>query len=106
MTLQDTINAIYEVFQTSRPKTIDGCSHCLDRKDIGTLLAKSLRDLTTDDLAPYASSVFLTVGSVRDYKYFLPRILEISASDSSWYPVKEVVLTGLRRAEWERWPEA
>jgi len=99
------IESLYEAFgKGPKPHSINGCPCCLDHKDICTLLSTPLRSLTGEELSPYASSVFLTVGGETDFLYFLPRILEISATDASWWPDPEVVLGKLRYAGWENWP--
>jgi hypothetical protein len=53
-------------------------------------LLTQLRNISPAQLSSYASSAFLTVGSVEDYFFFLPRILDITAADSSWWPIPEV----------------
>ena len=47
---------------------------------------------------------FLTVGDEEDFRYFLPRILEISATDASWWPDPEIVARSLAEARWREWP--
>ncbi len=85
--LQKAIDNGYEVFSgVPKPRVIDGCSCCLDEKGIDPLLKKTLRSITPDELSEYASSVYLTVGSDKDFFYFLPRILEILAIHSRWWP--------------------
>lgn len=90
--LQKAIAGLYEAFSCeSKPTVIDGCDCCITENEIGVLLSKSLRSLTPDDLGRYAQSVFLTVGSEADFKYFLPRILEILATEDGWWPSSEIV---------------
>jgi hypothetical protein len=73
--LEDAIERLYESFSTvPQARHIDGCPCCIDRKEIGALLGKRLRELTPRELSPYASSAFLTIAAA-DYLYFLPRIL-------------------------------
>jgi hypothetical protein len=98
-TVHDAIEQLYRAFaKNPRPRHIDGCPCCIDRKEIDVLLGKSLRAITPKELASYASSAFLTVGEVADYLYFLPRILEITATDSSWWPDPEVTGRAIRTA--------
>ena len=102
--VQDTIEHLYRAFAMNpRPRHIDGCPCCIDEKEIFVLLAKRLRAITPQELAPYASSAFLTVGAVADYLYFLPRILEITATDSSWWPDPEVTGRAIRNANPDLW---
>jgi len=74
----------------ARPSRIEGCPCCIKRKRVDVLLGKHLRDLTPDELAPYAGSAFLTVGDTADYLYFLPRILDISVIEPYWVPGIEI----------------
>jgi hypothetical protein len=105
--LEDAIEGLYRAFrEVPKPRHIDGCPCCIDRKEIGVLLGKSLRLITPRELAPYASSAFLTVGDVADYLYFLPRILEITATDPSWWPTPEVTGRAIRTANPHAWNDA
>jgi hypothetical protein len=98
---------LYQIFSSVRPPTaIEACPCCLDTNEIDTLLRTPLRTLTPNDLASYASSVFYTVGNAADFRYFLPRILDISAHDPDWYPTIEIVLGKLQRANWLHWSTA
>jgi hypothetical protein len=90
-TLEQAIDRLYTAFaDVPKPRRIDGCPCCIEKKNIRVLLSSPLRALTPDDLSDYASSAFLTVGAVADYLYFLPRILEISIRTSFWWPDIEV----------------
>jgi len=100
----EAVERLYEVFSAvPKPRRIDGCPCCIDRKEVDTLLGKGLRELTPDDLSAYAFSAFKTVGEVADYLYFLPRILEISATESSWWPSPEITGQAIRDAGVETW---
>jgi hypothetical protein len=104
-TLLQAIEQLYAAFaDVPKPRVIEGCPCCLDDKDIGTLLAMPLREIGLRDLSPYASSAFLTVGSAVDYAYFLPRILEISATDDTWWPDIEVTGRAIRSCDPDSWP--
>jgi hypothetical protein len=105
--LEDAIEGLYRAFAaTPKPQRIDGCPCCIDRKEISVLLGKSVRLITPQELGSYASSAFLTVGNVTDYLYFLPRILEITATDSSWWPDPEVTGRAIRSANPDTWTDA
>ncbi len=106
-TIENSIERLYKAFAAvPKPRHVDGCSHCLDQSEIGVLLTKPLRNLSPDELSPYASSAFLTVGDVADYLYFLPRILEITATEPYWWPDPEVTGRALRDAKPETWTAA
>lgn len=102
--LQQSIESVYAAFQdVPRPVHIDGC--CIDDKGISILLSKPLRHLSPDDLTHYSASIFLTVGDIPDFLYFLPRILEILSSDSHWWPDPEVVTKAIQTSEFDSWPQ-
>ncbi len=52
------------------------CPFCVDDEEAEHLLTTPLHELTEQDLAAYSESVFLTVGGIDDFKYFLPRLFE------------------------------
>jgi hypothetical protein len=89
--LEGSIQRLYLAFsRVSRPRHIDGCPCCIDGNNIERLLKTSLAEVSAEDLSPYASSAFLTVGATADYLYFLPRILELTARGELLWPDPEV----------------
>lgn len=103
---QKAIEGVYHAFRNVRkPATVESCPCCLDKKGISILLSKTLRNLSPDDLTHYASSAFLTVGAVEDYLYFLPRILDILATKTNWWPNVEIVARAIHTAGFPSWPE-
>jgi hypothetical protein len=104
-TTSKAIEQLYVAFaKVPKPREIAGRRCFLDDKDIHTILATPLREIAPSDLSPYASSAFLTAGSAADYVYFLPRILEISATDDAWWPEIEVTGCAVRSCIPEAWP--
>lgn len=102
--IHDIIEEVYAAFATTpKPRGIDHCPCCINDEAVNSLLLVPLRSISADQLSTYASKVFLTVGDIADYRYFLPRILEISATDPSWWPDPEVVGRSLRDAKWLTW---
>jgi len=105
--LQEAIEGVYEAFHdVPRPKSVDGCPCCIDQKGVTVLLTKPLRKLSPDELTHYASSAFLTVGAVEDFLYFLPRIVEILATESGWWPDPEVVTRAMHTSGFHSWPDS
>jgi hypothetical protein len=103
-TLEQSIDRLYTSFaDVPKPLRIDGCPCCIEKKNIGVLLSSPLRELTPDDLSAYAASAFLTFGTVADYLYFLPRILEISIRISDWWPDIEVTGRAIAATEPPSW---
>jgi hypothetical protein len=103
--LEVAIDRLYLAFaDIAPPRHIDGCPCCIEAKQIPVLLATPLRSIVANELASYASSALLTVGEVPDYLYFLPRILEISVFDDSWWPDIEVTARAIHSTSLQSWP--
>lgn len=104
--MYEEIRDVYKAFATyPKPRALEACDHCWSETDKQDLLSYKLEELTPEQLGKYAFDVFLTVGEASDFKYFLPRIFEITVSDDTWYVDPEVVLAKLRLAEWNDWPQ-
>lgn len=94
---------LYRLFEAPRPRVIEGCACCLYKKDVDVLLITPLREVGGQPLWSYTFSAFLTVGGERDFRYLLPRILELAVCEPDTMPDPEIVLDRLRRAGWESW---
>jgi hypothetical protein len=104
--LRQAIEYVYKSFRdVPKPASVDSCPCCIDKTKICVLLSKPLRNLTPDDLSDYASDVFLTCGAVEDFLYYLPRILEILATELGWWPDPEVVARAIYTSGYHSWPE-
>jgi hypothetical protein len=103
--IDEAIERLYAAFADQpKPRVIEGCPCCIDNKNIHVLLSTPIRAITSNDLSRYSFSAFLTVGSVHDYLYFLPRIFEIAAVDESPWPDPEVNGRAIRSAAPMEWP--
>ncbi|AVT31758.1 hypothetical protein C6361_22360 [Plantactinospora sp. BC1] len=104
--LAEAIDRLHVVFGgVPRPSAIDSCPCCFTPDDERKLLAPvPLAELTADDLGDYAAVVLFTVGGVADYRYFLPRMLEIGCTEGFLWPDLEPLLGRLRHAGWRSWP--
>lgn len=68
------------------------------------VLSRPCRELDDDHIGPYAGSAILTVGGPDDYRYFLPRILELSITNGVWIGADPpIVADHLVRADWRKW---
>jgi hypothetical protein len=104
--LDQAIEDFYATFvDAPAPDQIEACPHCISFEEIKKLLMTPLRELTADDLGSYASSAFLTAGDVADYLYFLPRILDITIHDDSWWPSIEVTARAVVSSDLHAWPQ-
>ncbi|WEJ99993.1 MAG: hypothetical protein P0Y59_24370 [Candidatus Sphingomonas phytovorans] len=63
-----------------------------------------MRDLSAEAIGPYSGWAITTVGSERDYRHFLPRILELAACDDTWLGAEPAVIASkLKMGRWEEW---
>lgn len=103
--LTEAIQHLYDVFARYEPSTLDeSCACCITRAEVEPLRSKGLRESTADDLSYYSFKAMTTIGTVRDYKYFLPRLCELIATAP--FPKNvEIVLAGkLEYAGFANWP--
>lgn len=104
--LEMKIADVYRVFACPKPEVIEGCPCCVERREVDVLLATPLRELGIKPLGRYMVSVFLTVGGQQDFKYLLPRILDLAIYKAEEAPDAELVLNKLAHANWRSWPFA
>jgi len=106
--LELAIENLYTVFEKYHlyPQTFkeNSCPCCYDRKS-GVMATKPLIVLTADDLTTYLISSIYTIGTIEDYKHFLPRILELMSQDDGNFISDFVLSDKLTYAEWETWPD-
>lgn len=103
---REAVEAIYKAFALPTPSVIEGCPCCISSRGVDVLLTTPLRNLSGQVLWRYVSGAFLTVGSEQDFRYLLPRILDISVNDSANANDPEIVLGKLRLANWRSWSAA
>ncbi|RAZ90409.1 hypothetical protein DPM33_12850 [Mesorhizobium hawassense] len=103
--LQDVIDDCYEAFASYRPpRWLDAPPYRDPAAILATLSSAPLRQLTSDQLGPYASWAMTTVGGEDDYKHFLPRILELAIGDQSHPGIDPPAIAGkLRYGGWPTW---
>lgn len=105
--LSNALDRVYSAFSIyPEPTDLEGSPY----KDVAgmfrLLKAAPLRELTGDQIGPYAGSAILTVGDVAEYKYYLPRIVEqavLMAPHMGTTP--PIIAERLKRAAWRNWPE-
>lgn len=102
--LRHAIEDLYEAFEAPTPRGIEGCPCCIDTRNVDVLLSTPLREISGRQLWRYVTGLFLTVGSERDFRYFMPRMFELEAADFSATPGAEIALGKLKLAEWRSWP--
>ena len=105
MNLKTAVEEVYDAFSdVEKPASVDGCPCCMTADQYEKLTSKPLRELTYVELDEYASDVLLTMGSKDDYKYFLPRILELSIEEGrDWVTSIEITGNKMKMAGFEEW---
>ncbi len=104
---QETLYAAFR--NNARPKHLDvsPLKSALVRRAIEKVLTqKPLNQLTQNELGVYASSAMTTAGNVSDYRYFLPRILELSSTGSMEHFGLDAwcIADKIRYGKWYSWP--
>ena len=103
--LQKSIEGLYHTFAVKQaPASIDRCPHCMNEQEAKDLLRQDLASIPEAELWSYAFDVFYTVGAVEDFRYFLPRILELVSQHAETDLDPEMVLCKLTYADWLNWP--
>ena len=104
-TISAAINGLYETFgRYPRPERIECCPcGCTKPDATDPLLVTSLRGLRFLELADYSFSAMTTQGSVDDFRYFLPRLLQGIAEEPYSYS-SETIFHKLSYAKWATWP--
>lgn len=101
--LKAAIESLYDVFSRyPRPATIEVCPCCTKPEATSHLTVGSLRELRFGDIADYSCSAISTQGSVDDFRYFLPRLLQgIAEQEYAFNP--EILFGKLSYANWTTW---
>jgi hypothetical protein len=102
--MQAVIAELYSVFKPYRlGDDFSGCSHCVSERESRELAAIRLRDLQAADLNRYSFKAMTTWGTVRDFKHFLPRLLELAAEDLLQLEFPETLFGKLTYGKWHSW---
>ena len=102
--ISENIKALYGVFSRyPRPAHLEGCPCCTDTETSRLLTSRPLHTLTASELSHYAFKSLSTWGTLNDFRYFLPRIFELTALGQLDCDT-EVILGKLGYADWTDWP--
>jgi len=98
--------AAYAAFAEYPSPEILDASPLLDaEKILLELRSAPLANLSGNALSGYATSAMTTVGGVKEYRHYLPRILQhafLTPSEPGFDPL--IILSKLEYANWRRWP--
>ena len=110
-TLLSSVENLYQVFENYSPNGIGGYSEYPNERDevADRLLYTDLRETDLKDIAFYAFKATYTMGDESNFKYFLPRILELLAAEvlgTKWaIDIRDLNLFTKPSAELATWPE-
>jgi hypothetical protein len=102
--IRKAIAACYAAFERTPPKGIEGCPCCTSETKLRDLIVRPLRKLTARELDSYAFKAMTTIGSVDDFRYFWPRVAELSVKEELLTDT-EVVFGKLGVGKWNSWPD-
>jgi len=105
--LKAAVEGLYQAFERYplRPST-EPCLHCHGAAEERVLHEHLLRDLTANQLNGFASEALTVWGDVVDFKHFLPRIMEITVTETGFHwPFTESLFGRLAYANWREWPD-
>lgn len=98
------IESLYQVFSSyGRPAKLEGCPCCTSSEEAEPLVRKPLRAISAPELEHYSFKALSTWGMLSDYKYFLPRILELTA-ETSLICDTEIIFHKLSYGGFKDWP--
>jgi hypothetical protein len=104
--LDGATERLYGAFgDVPRPQRVAGCPHCVQPGEEASLVSRPLRELSADDLERYAFKAMSTWGTGEDFRYFAPRLLDLTASGVMPWPGFEVVCGKLDQAGVRTWAQ-
>jgi hypothetical protein len=104
--IAEAVQNLYETFaRYPRPAVIESCPcGCTKPDATAHLVAVPLQELRFPDLLDYCFSAITTQGTVNDFRYLLPRLLQgIAEEPCGCNP--EILFGKLSYAKWQTWPE-
>jgi hypothetical protein len=102
--LRRRLDVAYDTFDRyRRPMVLDASPLRDPDKLLKKLTAKPLKLLDGEDVQEYASAALTTVGTVDDYKHFLPRLIDLATQSGIIEP--PTISLKLKKAQWRAWPK-
>lgn len=97
---ENALETLYGTFNRYQGTHLEGCPHCVSFEESAALRRAPLRKLG-GELQRYLFKAMTTWGTVDDFKYFVPRLLELYASGTDAWLLRDK----LAYANWRAWPE-
>jgi hypothetical protein len=106
MSPDEAAERLYDAFGVvPRPQRVEGCPHCVGPDEDLPLVSRPLRELSAEDLSRYAFKAISTWGTEADFRYFAPRVLDLTASGAMAWPGFEIVCGKLDQAGLRTWTQ-
>lgn len=103
--MNEVIENLYTTFASYKlGDDFVGCDDLIGVKMSLALEAPALRDLTIRKLEPYSRKAMTTWGTVHHFKFFLPRILELTINHRDEFLDLSIVFGKLAYAQLQGWP--
>lgn len=100
----ESVAELYRVFSRYRLATdFEGCPCCVSADHSRRLATLPLRSLSFDDLEQYAVKAMTTWGKVEHFKYFLPRLFELTIEHRDDFMDLAVVFGKLKYGDVQSW---
>ena len=91
-----------------RPKYLDRSPYRETDEDrvLAKLVSVDLRDVPNEVIGPYSGWAMTTVGGPENYRYFLPRILQLAIEDPTWLGIEPPLLAWrIRKSGWSNFSQ-
>jgi len=99
------VAALYEMTRFDRPRgPVDRCEHCVSEAQAIALRAVDREAAPAELMDRYGFKAMTTWGDVRDFRWFLPRLVELLGDDPGGIADESVLVGKLEYAGWSAWP--
>jgi hypothetical protein len=76
--LHAAIGVQFEAFEAPRPREVRGCECCTTPTELAALVSQSREQLLATQLDFYARKAMTTAGTVADFRYYWPRLAQLT----------------------------
>ena len=107
--MDQEIQELYKVFKKYKlkPNFTERCSSFGARQDLAKhLQAMPLSTLELEPLATYSFKALNTMGNEGDYRYFIPRLIELMVIDDKWFGYENLFFKKLNVLGFHNWQES
>jgi hypothetical protein len=100
------VGALYEMTRFDHPRgPVEGCPHCVGRVGMESLMGVPREDAPAEGMDRFGFKAMTTVGTEREFRWFLPRLVEVLGDDPGGIADESVLVGKLEYAGWSAWPD-